>query len=77
MPKPLTAETREKLRDAALARQQWERCKGHQTGPKTEEGKRRSASRGMQHGMRTEAGLALRAWLASVQALASALKRRG
>lgn len=76
MPKPLTPETRARLREAALARRQWEHCTGRQTGPKTADGKRRSACRGMRHGMRTEAGRTLRTWIASVSALAAELKRR-
>lgn len=57
----------------ARARQQWERARGHQTGPRTLDGKRRSAQRGMIHGGRSGSVVALQRWLASVNRLVRAL----
>lgn len=75
MPKPLTPETRAKLRDHALDIRLWEHATGRQTGAKTEEGKRAAAMRALQHGLRSEGTQAMLAWLKSLQALVEASQR--
>jgi hypothetical protein len=84
MPKPWTgattmakhtAEGLERLRDATVEREQWRKCHGRQTGPRTPEGKRRSAQRALRHGARSESVEALKQWLASVRELVRVLHK--
>lgn len=62
---PLTAEGREKLREAAVRNRPWERS----TGPKTPEGKARSAANGRKRRGGKASGQRVRAKLADADAL--------
>jgi hypothetical protein len=68
MPRPWTATpaTLEAWRASALRRQLWTQAQGRQTGARTDDGKKRAAMRALQHGIRSTGGIALGAWLASV-----------
>lgn len=50
-------------------RRSFEKMQGHQTGPKTSEGKATSAARSLKHGARSAGAIALRRWIASVNRL--------
>lgn len=52
---------------------QWEKARGHHTGPKTPEGKLKAARRGLKHGERSREAEARYAWLASVKTLVARL----
>lgn len=69
MPKPSKPIDADKLRRHAEDLRLWEHASGHHTGPKTEEGKARSAQRSRKHGLRSADGEAMRRWLASVNRL--------
>ncbi len=73
---PLTPEGRESRSRHNRERRQWEKAVGHQTGPRSEEGKRASAMRSLQHGARSAGTEALQRWLASVNRAIRELKRR-
>lgn len=57
-------------------RRQWEKALGHQTGPRSAEGKRASAMRSLKHGARSAGTQALQRWLASVNRMIRQLERR-
>jgi len=74
MRKPLTTPwTPETLRKHALDIKLWEKARGAYTGPRTVDGKVRSALRGTTHGMRGAGAIALRAYLVSVLRLCKVL----
>lgn len=50
-------------------RKQWEHAMGHQTGPRSADGKLRSARRSLKHGGRSAGAIALQKWIASVNRL--------
>ena len=47
-------------------RDSWQHMKGKQSGPRTPDGKRRSAMRSLTYGGRTSEAEAIRAWTASL-----------
>ena len=73
MPKPSRRIDLDQRRDHATDLRLWEHAKGKQTGPKTPEGRQRSAQRARKHGLRSAEGKALTAWLASVERLVKAV----
>ena len=72
---PLTPSERERLKRHAETLQLWERARGHQCGPKTLDGKQRSAMRGLKHGLGGAAGIAMYQWLSGVNSLCKSLRR--
>lgn len=75
MPKSLTPNERERLKQHAETLQLWERAKGHHCGPQTDAGKRRSAMRSLKHGLASEGGIAMARWLADLNRLVRRVKR--
>lgn len=73
MSKPSNAD---RLRDHARAVQLWTHAQGLRTGPRSLDGKRRSALRGLKHGLRTPGYYALRAYLRSLKSLLNDLEAR-
>lgn len=67
----LTPEQREARRAMIQQTKPWLKA----TGPKTEEGKARSAQRWRRHGMRTEEMQVAKKWVRSLFALTRALRR--
>ena len=66
---PLTPEGRESRSRHAKERRQWEAARGHQTGPRTPEGKAASALRALKHGARSAAAIEVQRWVASLNRL--------
>jgi hypothetical protein len=56
-------------------RESWKVCQGHQTGPRTEAGKRASSLRFSIHGGTGRGASALKGYIASVNRLLRALKQ--
>lgn len=72
----MTPEQREQRRRHAEAIRLWEYSTGRKTGPKSAEGKRRAAQRSFKHGLRSQGGIALAQWIASVNALVARVDGR-
>lgn len=70
MPKPWTPEA---LRKHATELKLWEKAAGRQTGPRTADGKLRSALRAQTHGMRGSGAIAMSEYLTSVRKLCKVL----
>jgi hypothetical protein len=66
MPKHLTAENLARLQAQAEKLQLWEHARGSHVGPVTVSGKRKSALRGLKHGLAGQGGRAMNRWLASL-----------
>lgn len=73
MPKPSRRIDLDQRRKHATGLKLWEKAQGRQTGPKTPEGRQRSAQRARKHGLRSVEGKALAAWLSSVERLVKAV----
>ena len=57
---------RDQRRDHANKVRLWEAAAGRHTGPKTPEGRQRSAQRARKHGLKSVEAKALGAWLSSL-----------
>lgn len=66
MPKHLTAENLARLQAQAEKLKLWEHARGSHVGPVTVSGKRKSALRGLKHGLAGEGARAMNRWLASL-----------
>ena len=62
---------------ANRSRESWRAMAGRQTGPRSADGKARSAMRSLQYGGRSQTAEAVRAWAASLARLAKALDAQG
>jgi len=76
MPKHLTAENLARLQAQAETLRLWEHAQGHHVGPVTLSGKRKSALRGLKHGLAGQGGRAMNRWLASLNLLCAQLNIR-
>lgn len=66
----------ERLRAHAESLHLWEHAHGHHCGPRTAEGKRRSALRALKHGLRSEGGHAMAAWLKGLNRMLAEVMER-
>lgn len=64
---------RDQRRDHANKVKLWEAAAGRHTGPKTAEGRQRSAQRARKHGLKSVEAKALGAWLSSLGRLVRTL----
>ena len=76
MPKHLTAENLARLQAQAETLRLWEHAQGHHVGPVTLSGKRKSALRGLKHGLAGEGARAMNRWFAALDALLVSLESR-
>lgn len=76
MPRHLTSENLARLQAQAEALQLWDHARGHHVGPSTVSGKRKSALRGLKHGLAGKGGRAMNRWLGSLSLQLSQLKTR-
>ena len=76
MPKHWTPEGLRTLSESTRAREQWRKAHGKQTGPRTVEGKLKSAQRGTKHGARSQSVEALKRWISSLNRLVKAINRQ-
>jgi len=74
MPKPLPADTLARLQAHAAELKLWELARGSHVGPVTISGKRRSALRGMKHGLCGAGGVEMRRWLRALNLALAQLK---
>lgn len=65
MPKLSPAENLARLQAQAERVKLWDHAHGHHVGPVTLSGKRKSALRGLKHGLAGQAGRAMNRWLAA------------
>lgn len=69
MPKHLTAENLARLQAQAEKLKLWEHARGSHVGPVTVSGKRKSALRGLKHGLAGEGARAMNRWFAALNLL--------
>jgi len=76
VPKHLTAENLARLQAHAENLKLWDHAQGHHVGPVTVSGKRKSALRGLKHGLAGQGGRAMNRWLFALNFLLVRLDQR-